>query len=113
SVRREPAIAAPPRVAAPGSRLGSMAQPPSIEAANAALRRQARARREALPADVRAAAAQAIAARPFPVAVPRDAIVAGFMPMGSNINPIPLMRKLADFCRRLAAPARATRVESP
>src|SRR5262249_38744461 len=30
---------------------------------------------------------------------------AGFMPMGSEINPIPLMRKLADFGARLALPA--------
>ena len=58
---------------------------------------------------MRAAAAQAIAARPFPVAVAPDAIVAGFMPMGSEINPIPLMRKLADFGARLALPAVAGR----
>jgi 5-formyltetrahydrofolate cyclo-ligase len=58
---------------------------------------------------MRAAAAQAIAARPFPVAVAPDAIVAGFMPMGSEINPIPLMRKLADLGARLALPAVAGR----
>jgi 5-formyltetrahydrofolate cyclo-ligase len=86
-----------------------MAQSTSIEDAKAALRRQARARRDALPAGVRAAAAQAIAARPFPVAGMPDAIVAGFMPMGSEINPIPLMRKLADFGARLALPAVAGR----
>src|SRR5262249_57194286 len=54
-------------------------------------------------------AAQAIAARPFPVAVAPDAIVAGFMPMGSEINPIPLMRKLADLGAQLALPAVAGR----
>ena len=86
-----------------------MAQSTSIEDAKAALRRQARARRDALPTGERAAAAQAIAARPFPVAVTADAIVAGFMPMGSEINPIPLMRKLADFGARLALPAVAGR----
>jgi 5-formyltetrahydrofolate cyclo-ligase len=82
-----------------------MAQSTSIEDAKAALRRQARARRDALPAGVRAAAAQAIAARPFPVAVAPAAIVAGFMPMGSEINPIPLMRTLADCGAQLALPA--------
>src|SRR5262245_36294901 len=103
--RREPGIDAPTAIAAPRSRLRSMAQSTSIEDAKAALRRQARARRDAL----RAAAAQAIAARPFPVAVAPDAIVAGFMPMGSEINPIPLMRKLADLGAQLALPAVAGR----
>ena len=68
------------------------------------LRREALARRDALPADVRAAAAQTIAARPFPVAVPPGAIVSGFMPMKSEINPLPLMRKLADAGAALALP---------
>src|SRR5215469_715813 len=86
-----------------------MAQSTSIEDAKAALRRQARARRDALPAGERAAAAQAIAARPFPVAVAPAAIVAGFMPMGSEINPIPLMRKLAGLGAQLALPTVAGR----
>src|SRR5262249_62269086 len=94
--RREPGIDAPTAVAAPRSRLRSMAQSTSIEDAKAALRRQARARRDALPAEVRAAAAQAVAARPFPVAVPRGAIVAGFMPMEGEINPITVLRQHAD-----------------
>jgi len=68
------------------------------------LRKVATARRDALPADERAAAAQAIAARPFPVAVPQGAIVSGFMPLKSEINPLPLMRKLADAGARLALP---------
>jgi 5-formyltetrahydrofolate cyclo-ligase len=82
-----------------------MAQSTSIEDDKAALRLQARARRDALPVDVRAAAAQAIAARLFPVAVAPGRIVSGFMPMGSEINPIPLMRKLAGFGAQLALPA--------
>jgi 5-formyltetrahydrofolate cyclo-ligase len=68
------------------------------------LRKAATARRDALPADERAAAAQTIAARPFPVAVPQGAIVSGFMPLKSEINPLPLMRKLADAGARLALP---------
>src|SRR5258708_38614999 len=103
--RRDPGIDAPTAIGAPRSRLRSMAQSPSIEDAKAALCRQARAHRDALPADVRAAAAQAIAGRPFPVAVAPAAIVAGFMPMGSEINPIPLMRKLAGLGAQLALPA--------
>jgi 5-formyltetrahydrofolate cyclo-ligase len=76
----------------------------AIDELKAQLRREATARRDALPADVRAAAAQAIAARPFPVAVPQSAIVSGFMPLKSEINPLPLMRKLADGGARLALP---------
>jgi 5-formyltetrahydrofolate cyclo-ligase len=76
-----------------------------IDDLKATLRREALARRDALPADVRAAAAQTIAARPFPVAVPPGAIVSGFMPMKSEINPLPLLRKLADAGAALALPA--------
>jgi 5-formyltetrahydrofolate cyclo-ligase len=68
------------------------------------LRKVALARRDALGADVRAAAAQAIAARPFPMPVPQGAIVSGFMPLKSEINPLPLMRTLADAGAKLALP---------
>ena len=68
------------------------------------LRKAALARRDALPADMRAAAAQAIAARPFPMPVPPGAIVSGFMPLKSEINPLPLMRTLADAGAKLALP---------
>src|SRR5262245_9899272 len=81
----------------------------SIEDAKAAIRRDARARRDALPPDVRAAAAQAIAARPFPVAVSPGLIVSGFMPMKSEINPLPLLRALAAAGARLALPVVAGR----
>jgi 5-formyltetrahydrofolate cyclo-ligase len=81
-----------------------MPEPIAIDELKAALRREALARRDALPADMRAAAAQAIAARPFPVAVPAGAIVSGFMPLKSEINPLPLMRKLADAGAKLALP---------
>src|ERR1700738_5019589 len=66
------------------------------------LRREALARRDALPSADRAQAAETIAARAFPVAVASGAIVAGFMPMKSEINPLPLMRKLAAAGGRLA-----------
>jgi 5-formyltetrahydrofolate cyclo-ligase len=73
-------------------------------AAKAELRRKAVARRDALPAQERAAAAEAIAARPFPVPVAPGAVVSGFMPLKSEINPLPLMRKLAAQGAQLALP---------
>jgi 5-formyltetrahydrofolate cyclo-ligase len=68
------------------------------------IRRDAVARRDALPAAKRAAAAEAIAARPFPLAVAPGTIVSGFMPLKTEINPLPLMRRLADAGARLALP---------
>jgi 5-formyltetrahydrofolate cyclo-ligase len=81
----------------------------SIEEAKAAIRRDAQARRDALPPDMRAAAAQAIATRPFPVAVSPGMIVSGFMPLKSEINPLPLLRALAYAGVRLALPVVAGR----
>ncbi|HVV62102.1 MAG TPA: 5-formyltetrahydrofolate cyclo-ligase [Pseudolabrys sp.] len=73
------------------------------------LRREALARRDALPASERAAAAEKIAGRAFPVAVPPGTIVSGFMPLKSEINPLPLLRRLAESGARLALPAIAGR----
>jgi 5-formyltetrahydrofolate cyclo-ligase len=73
------------------------------------LRTEALARRDALPSEERAAAAETIAARPFPVQMPPGAIVSGFMPMKTEINPLPLMRKLAGAGAKLALPAIAGR----
>jgi 5-formyltetrahydrofolate cyclo-ligase len=70
----------------------------------AALRREALARRDALPAQVRQAAAEAVAVREFPVDVPPGVLVSGFSPIGSEINPLPLMRRLAGRGARLALP---------
>jgi len=80
-----------------------------IDEQKAIIRRDAVTRREALPADQRAAAAAAIAARPFPVAMKPDAIVSGFSPLKSEINPLPLMRRLAGAGARLALPVVAGR----
>jgi 5-formyltetrahydrofolate cyclo-ligase len=73
------------------------------------LRTATLALRDALPAAVRAAAADAIAARPFPIKFTPGVIVSGFSPMKTEINPIPLMRKLADAGAQLALPAIAGR----
>ncbi len=78
--------------------------PVDISDAKAILRREAVARRDALPAAERQQAAETIAGRPFPVAVPPGAIVSGFMPLKSEISPLPLMRKLAEAGARLALP---------
>jgi 5-formyltetrahydrofolate cyclo-ligase len=76
----------------------------SVLQKKAELRREAIARRDALPAEARQAAAEAIAARAFPLAITPGAIVSGFMPLKSEINPLPLMRKLAGQGARLALP---------
>lgn len=81
-----------------------MSSATNVQDSKAALRRAAIARRDAMPADVRAAAAEALAARPFPVAINVGAIISGFMPLNSEINPLPLMRKLAGAGARLALP---------
>jgi 5-formyltetrahydrofolate cyclo-ligase len=75
-----------------------------LDRAKAELRREASARREALSPSERQQAAEAIAGRPFPIAIAAGAIVAGFMPMKSEINPLPLMRKLAEEGAALALP---------
>jgi 5-formyltetrahydrofolate cyclo-ligase len=76
-----------------------------IEESKAALRREAMARRDALPAEERKAAAEAMAARKFPLAIAPGMIVSGFMPMKSEISPLPLMQRLARAGARLALPA--------
>jgi 5-formyltetrahydrofolate cyclo-ligase len=81
----------------------------SIDELKKTIRRDAIARRDALPAADRAAAAATIAARPFPLAITPGAIVSGFSPLKSEINPVPLMRKLADAGARLALPVVAGR----
>jgi 5-formyltetrahydrofolate cyclo-ligase len=73
------------------------------------LRNEALARRDALPAVERQAAAETIAARRFPIAVPRGAVVSGFMPMKSEINPLPLLKRLAADGAKLALPVVAGR----
>jgi 5-formyltetrahydrofolate cyclo-ligase len=69
------------------------------------IRRDALLRRDAIPPAERQKAAETIAARPFPVAIAPGAIVSGFSPLKSEINPLPLMRKLAGQGARFALPA--------
>jgi 5-formyltetrahydrofolate cyclo-ligase len=81
----------------------------SIEDAKAVLRREAAARRDALPADSRQAAVAAIAAQKFPLPIAPGTIVSGFMPMKTEISPLPLMKKLAGQGAHLALPVVAER----
>jgi 5-formyltetrahydrofolate cyclo-ligase len=81
----------------------------SVEESKAALRQQALALRDMLPANARRAAAEAIAARKLPLAIAPGTIVSGFMPLKSEINPLPLLQKLAEAGARLALPAIAGR----
>jgi len=73
------------------------------------LRAEAMTRRDALSADQRQAAAEAIAARQFPLPIRTGTIVSAFMPLKSEINPLPLLRKLAGEGARLALPVVAGR----
>ena len=74
------------------------------------LRAAALAARDALSSDDRAAAAQAIAVRGLPIEIKRGVVIAGYSPIRSEIDPIPLMRKLAEstsggICRVPPVPA--------
>jgi 5-formyltetrahydrofolate cyclo-ligase len=62
-----------------------------------------------VPAAERQSAAETIGARKFPVAIPRGAVVSGFMPMKSEINPLPLLKRLAAEGAKLALPVVAGR----
>jgi 5-formyltetrahydrofolate cyclo-ligase len=75
----------------------------------AVIRRDAVTRRDALLADARAKAAETIAARPFPLTVGPGTVISGFSPLKTEINPLPLMRKLADRGAQLALPVVAGR----
>lgn len=81
----------------------------SIEDSKMAIRREAVARRDALPGEARQAAADTIAARDFPLAITPGIVVSGFMPMKTEINPLPLLRKLAETGATLALPVVAGR----
>jgi 5-formyltetrahydrofolate cyclo-ligase len=78
--------------------------PTSIPADKTTLRAAALATRDALSGEHRAAAALAIAARGLPVEIMRGAVVAGYAPIRSEIDPAPLMRNLAAQGVQLALP---------
>jgi len=87
----------------------SMTASAQVDDAKTALRLEAMARRDALPLDVRESAAEAIAAQEFPLTMMPGTIVSGFMPMKSEIDPLPLLRNLARAGAMLALPVVAGR----
>jgi 5-formyltetrahydrofolate cyclo-ligase len=68
------------------------------------LRKAVFAWRDALPAAERQAAAEAIAARAFPLPIKPGVIVSGFSPIRTEINPMPLLRRLEAAGASLALP---------
>jgi 5-formyltetrahydrofolate cyclo-ligase len=78
----------------------------------AELRAAALAGRDALSVEQRAAAAEAIAARGLPFALEPGAVVAGYSPIRNEIDPVPLMKKLATRGARLALPTVTARGQS-
>jgi len=76
------------------------------------LRAAALAARDALNGELRAAGAQAVARRGLPVAIVAGAVVAGYSPIRSELDPVALMQALAAQGARLALPAIAPRGQS-
>jgi 5-formyltetrahydrofolate cyclo-ligase len=76
------------------------------------LRTAALAARDALSGEQRAAAAQAIAARGLPFAIAPGTVVSGYSPIRSEIDPVPLMQRLAALGAQLALPAVMARGKS-
>jgi 5-formyltetrahydrofolate cyclo-ligase len=76
------------------------------------LRAAALARREALSDEQRAEAAEAMAQRKLPFEIVSGMVVSGYSPIRNEIDPVPLMRKLASHGARLALPAVMARGKS-
>jgi 5-formyltetrahydrofolate cyclo-ligase len=75
-----------------------------VFASKADLRTAALARRDALSDKQRAKSAQALAKRSLPFEIARGTVVSGYAPIRSEIDPAPLMQRLASLGARLALP---------
>jgi 5-formyltetrahydrofolate cyclo-ligase len=75
-----------------------------VFASKADLRTAALARRDALSDKQRAKSAQALAKRGLPFEITRGTVVSGYAPIRSEIDPAPLMERLASLGARLALP---------
>jgi len=84
----------------------------SGSASKAELRATALAKRDALSDEQRAAAAQALAKRGLPIEITPGMVVSGYSPIRNEIDPAPLLRKLAEAGARLALPAVMARGKS-
>jgi len=69
------------------------------------LRATALAARDGLSAAQRTAAALGLAARGLPFAIAPGSIVSGYSPIRGELDPAPLMQRLAGLGARLALPA--------
>ena len=78
----------------------------------AELRAKALAARDALSEKKRSSAAAKLAKRGLPFALLPGSIVSGYSPIRSEIDPMPLLRKLADEGARLALPCVTARGQS-
>ena len=76
------------------------------------LRAAVLAKRDALSDEQRAEAAQALARRKLPFEIAPGTIVSGYSPIRNEIDPAPLMRKLAEAGATLALPAVMARGKS-
>ncbi len=76
------------------------------------LRKIALDARDALAPATRAAASEKLAARGLPFEIAAGTIVYGYSPIRSELDPAPLMRKLAEQGARLALPAVMARGKS-
>jgi 5-formyltetrahydrofolate cyclo-ligase len=76
------------------------------------LRAAVLAKRDALSDGQRAEAAQALAGRKLPFEIAPGTIVSGYSPIRNEIDPAPLMRKLAEAGAKLALPAVMARGKS-
>jgi 5-formyltetrahydrofolate cyclo-ligase len=83
--------------------------PDAVSELKSIIRKDALIRRDAIPAAERAQAAETIAARAFPLPIKPGIIVSGFMPLKTEINPLPLLRRLSEQGAQLALPAIAGR----
>ncbi len=84
----------------------------SAKPSKAELRATALARREALSDKQREAAAKALAKRGLPLQITAGMVVSGYSPIRNEIDPVPLMQKLALQGARLALPAVVSRGKS-
>ena len=84
----------------------------TVNLSKADLRAAALAKRDALSDEQRAIAAEAMAKRGLPFTIEPGLVVSGYSPIRSEIDPVPLMRKLAGQGARLALPAVLSRGKS-
>jgi 5-formyltetrahydrofolate cyclo-ligase len=84
----------------------------TASASKADLRAAALAKRDALSDEQRADAAQALARRKLPFEIAPGTVVSGYSPIRNEIDPAPLMRKLAEAGAKLALPAVLARGKS-